>query len=484
MPPTTDHRTAGAASDSRAAFLEDVAALSAALEGAALTPEDDGYAAACAGYNLAGHRRPDVVVTARSAGDIVEAVAFAAAHGLPVAVVATGHHATRPMRDGLLVSTAAMTDVHVDPAARRAVVGAGARWSDVVPRTAEHGLTPVHGSSGQVGAVGFTLGGGLSPVLGRRYGWGSDHIVALDVVTASGELLRASADDHADLFWALRGGRSSLGVVTSMEIELFPVERFIGGGLFFDGEHAEAVLAAFAAATASAPDELTLSLAFLRLPPVPGVPPLLAGRSVLHVRVAHLGDAATAAVLLAPLRDAAPVLADTVEETRSEDFERIHNDPTDPAPFSEETSLLAGLDASAQRALLDTVGPASGTGLQIVELRHLGGAFAAPRAGAGAVSAGSAAYVLWAVSIGMPEDDADGVAQARALIEALRPWSTGTRYVNFAPDDGHPERSFSGDDWARLLRVKAAVDPGDLFRAQTPLLEHAPSGERRPAPRP
>ena len=455
----------------RAAFLDDVATLDAALEGAALTPEDPGYTAACAGYNLAGRRRPDVVVTARSAGDIVEAVAFAAAHGLPVAVLATGHHATRPIPTGLLVSTAAMTDVHVDPETRRAVIGAGARWSDVVPRTAEHHLIPVHGSSGQVGAVGFTLGGGLSPVLGRRYGWGSDHVVALDVVTASGELVRAGADDHADLFWALRGGRSALGIVTSMEIELFPAERYLGGGLFFDGDHAAAVLEAFVAATATAPDELTLSLAFLRLPPVPGVPPLLAGRSVLHLRVAYLGDATTAARLLAPLRDAAPVLADTVEEMRSEDFERIHNDPVDPAPFSEETSLLAGLDASAQRALLDLVGPTSGTGLPIVELRHLGGAFDRAPAGAGAVSASSAAYVLWAVSIGMPDDDADGIARARELIEALSPWSTGTRYVNFAPDDGHPERSFSAEDWARLLRVKESVDPGNLFGAQQPLVE-------------
>jgi FAD/FMN-containing dehydrogenase len=461
---TDDHGT-------RAAFRAAVAGLDASLDGAALTPEDPGYPAACAGYNLAGQRHPDVVVTAHGASDVVEAVTFASAHDLPVAVVATGHHAMRPLLGGLLITTAAMDEVHVDAAARRAVVGAGARWSAVVPRTAEHHLTAVHGSSGQVGAVGFTLGGGLSPVLGRKYGWGSDHVVALDVVTASGELVRASAEDNAELFWGMRGGRSNLGVVTSMEIELFPVERFIGGGLFYDGEHAAAVLAAFVTATASAPDDLTLSLAFLRLPPVPGVPSLLAGRFVLHLRVAHLGDAASAESLLAPLRAAAPVMLDTVEETRAEDFERIHNDPTDPAPFSEETSMLADVGPSAQQALLDVVGPTGDTGLHIVELRHLGGAFDTTRPGAGAIVAPSAAYVLWAVSIGMPETDAHGIAQARALVAALRPWSTGSRYLNFTPDDGHPERSFTGDDWSRLLRLKAAVDPGNVFRAQQPLVE-------------
>ncbi|WP_420361774.1 FAD-binding oxidoreductase [Curtobacterium aetherium] len=457
--------------DVRAAFREDVAELAATLDGDALTAEDPGYAAACAGYNLAGQRHPDVVVAAHSASDVVEAVTFATAHDLPVAVMATGHHAMRPLHGGLLVTTAAMDDVHVDATARRAVVGAGARWNDVVPRTVEHHLSPVHGSSGQVGAVGFTLGGGLSPVLGRKYGWGSDHVVALEVVTATGELLRASADEHVDLFWALRGGRSNLGIVTSMEIELFPVERFVGGGLFHDGEHAAAVLAAFAAVTETAPDDLTLSLAFLRLPAVPGVPPLLAGRSVLHVRVAYLGDATGAEALLAPLRAAAPVLVDTVEETRSEDFERVHQDPVDPAPFSEETAMLAGLDPAAQQALLDFVGPANEVAPHIVELRHLGGAFDTTRPGAGAIVAGSAAYVLWAVSIGMPDDDADGIARARALVEGMQPWGTGRRYLNFAPDDGHPELSFTPADLSRLQRVKAAVDPGDVFRAQQPLVE-------------
>lgn len=465
------HTTPAAGADRDAAFHRDVVDLDTTIGGRALTPADDGYRAACAGYNLAGRRDPDVVVTAHSASDVVEAVSFAAAHDLPVAVLATGHHAMRPLVGGLLVVTAAMDEVQVDAAARRAVIGAGARWSDVVPRTVAQHLSPVHGSSGQGGAVGFTLGGGLSPVLGRQYGWGSDHVVALDVVTAAGELVRASADEHADLFWALRGGRSNLGIVTAMEIELFPVERLVGGGLFFDGADASAVLSAFATATANAPDDLTLSLAFLRLPPVPGVPPLLAGRFVVHLRVAFLGDAATADALLEPLRAAAPVLVDTVEEMGSEDFERIHNDPTDPAPFSEETAMLTGLGPSVQRAFLDRVGPESGTGLHIIEIRQLGGAFDVTRRGAGAITADAAAYVLWAVSIGMPDDDTAGIAQARALVAGMRPWSTGARYVNFAPDDGHPERSFGADDWTRLQQVKAAVDPANLFRAQQPIVE-------------
>ena len=466
MTTSTPHPSTSA--EAVAVSSDDVLQLAAALDGTALTAADEGYLAACTGYNLASHRRPDVVVLAESAADVVAAVTFASEHGLPVAVVATGHHGVAPLEHGLLVNTSRMNAVEVDGPGRRAVVGAGARWNDVVPLAADHQLTPLHGSSGQVGVVGFTLGGGLSPILGRKYGWGAHHVLALDVVTAAGELVHADATQHADLFWAIRGGRSSIGVVTSMEIELFPVSRFVGGGLFFDGEDAEAVLAAFARVTADAPDELTLSVAFLRLPPVPGIPELLAGRFVLHVRVALIHSPKEIDRLLAPLREAAPLLLDTVQETPSEGFEHVHNDPEAPAPFSEATSMLTELTPDVQRALLEQVGPRSGAGLHIVELRHIGGALARTPQTGRAVSTADASYVLWAVSIGMPEDDATGIAETRSVVSAMEQWSTGTRYLNFAPEDGRPEAAFSADDWARLRRVKAEVDPLDLFHTEQP----------------
>ncbi|PZE34081.1 FAD-dependent oxygenase [Curtobacterium sp. MCPF17_031] len=446
---------------------EDILRLTAMLDGTALTPDDEEYLAACTGYNLASHRRPDLVVLTESAADVVLAVTFANDHGLPIAVVATGHHGVAPLEHGLLVNTSRMNDVEVDGPGRRAIVGAGARWNDVVPKTAQHHLTPIHGSSGHVGVVGFTLGGGLSPILGRKYGWGAHHVIALDVVTADGTLLHADTSENSELFWAIRGGRSSIGIVTGMEIELFPVSRFVGGGLFFDGAHAEAVLAAFARVTADAPDELTLSVAFLRLPPVPGIPEMLAGRFVLHVRVALIKSAEDIDLLLAPLRNAAPLLLDTVQETPSEGFERVHNDPVDPAPFSEDTSMLTGLTSDVQQALLEQVGPESGTGLHIVELRHIGGALARTPQTGRTISTADAAYVLWAVSIGMP-DDATGIAETHHVVEAMAGWSTGTRYLNFAPEDGRPEAAFSTDDWARLRRVKTAVDSRDVFRTERP----------------
>jgi FAD/FMN-containing dehydrogenase len=381
----------------------------------------------------------------------------------------TGHHGVRPFEHGLLVNTGRMDDVRIDAAGRCAIVGAGARWRDVVPRAAEHELTPIHGSSGSVGVVGFTLGGGLSPILGRKYGWGTDRIIALDAVTADGALVRTSATERSDLFWALRGGRSTIGIVTAMEIELLPVSGCIGGGLFFYGRDAERVLAAFAAATAAAPEELTLSVAFLRLPPLPGIPELLAGRSVVHVRVALIESAEDVDRLLAPLREAAPLLADTVRELTAEQFEHVHEDPVDPAPFSEQTAMLTGLTPEIQQALLERVGPSSDTGLNIVALRHLGGALTSTPSTGRAVTTGDAAYVVWGESIGMPDGDAAGIAEARVLDEAMLPWSTEIRYLNYAPDDGHPEEAFSAEDWDRLQRIKAEIDPHGRFPTEQSL---------------
>jgi FAD/FMN-containing dehydrogenase len=437
--------------------------LSAELDGTALLPDDLGYAEASSGHNLATRRDPDVVVMAESAADVIAAVRFANDHHFPVAVMATGHRGVRPFDRGVLVNTSRMTDVSVDELGRTATVSAGARWSDVVPRAAEFGLMPVQGSSGSVGVVGFTLGGGLSPILGRKYGWGADRIVSLEAVTADGSLVRADATENSELFWAFRGGRSMIGIVTALQIELLPESAFIGGGLFFDGANAEKVLSAFERVTASAPEELTLSIAFLRLPALPGIPELLAGKFILHVRVALLRSTMNADELLAPLRQAAPLLVDTVQPLSSAQAELIHNDPVVPAPVSEETSLLSGLSREVQVTLLEKIGPRSGSVLPVVELRHLGGALARTTASGWPSSMENAAYLLWAVSIGMPEDNGAGIAEARSVIEQVNAWSTGSRCLNFAPDDGHVNEAFSTDDWNRMRQVKARVDPLDRF---------------------
>jgi FAD/FMN-containing dehydrogenase len=202
----------------------------------------------------------------------------------------------------VLITTGRMDGVEIDPAARTARVAAGAHWQQVVDAATPVGLAPLNGSSAKVGVTGYVLGGGLSPTMGRTYGWAADHVRAIEVVTADGTWRRATPTDEPHLFWALRGAKGNFGVVTAIEIDLFPVTTYFGGGLFYAGEHTAAVLHAYREWITTAPDELNSSVALLRLPPLPEVPEPLRGRLVVHVRVCHLGSVSDGERLVAPLR--------------------------------------------------------------------------------------------------------------------------------------------------------------------------------------
>jgi FAD/FMN-containing dehydrogenase len=442
--------------------------LAGRLRGEVLRPGSPGWAEACTGYNLAAVRRPDVVVRAADADDVAATVAFAAKRALPVAVMSTGHQGGRAVEGGVLIRTGALREVVVDREHRRARVGAGARWQDVLAVALPLGLAPLHGSSPDVGVVGFTLGGGISPTMGRAHGWAVDHVRAIDVVTADGTPLRVTADRRPDLFWALRGGRSDFGVVTALEIDLFPVGAFAGGGLFFDGSQLEAVLAAFRALTAAAPETLSTSLALLRMPPLPGVPPLLAGRFMLHLRVAFLGEAADLEPLLAPVRAAAPAVVDTVGPLPYERFAEIHADPVDPAPLTERSAMLRDLPADAADALREAAGADSGIQVEIVELRHLGGALSREPDVDSAVDHRDARYSLWCAVVGTPGDRPDAVRDAVAVVDALSPWGTGRHYLNHTAGDAL-ERPFTPEAMDRLRALRASTDPHGRFRRQHPI---------------
>ncbi|RIX28591.1 FAD-binding oxidoreductase [Amnibacterium setariae] len=439
--------------------------LTGRVRGDVLRPGSPGYTEACTGYNLAAVRLPDLVLRAADAADVAAAVAFAAERSMPVAVMSTGHQAGRPIEGGLLIRTGALTEVTVDRERRSARIGAGARWQDVLAVSLPLGLAPLHGSSPVVGVVGFTLGGGISPTMGRAHGWAVDHIRAIDVVTADGTPLRVAADRHPDLFWALRGGRSDFGVVTALEIDLFPVGAFAGGGLFFEGAQLEPVLAAFRALTATAPDALSTSLALLRMPPLPGVPPLLAGRFVLHLRVAFLGETADLDPLLEPVRAAAPALVDTVGPLPYERFPEIHADPVDPAPLTERGAMLRDLPADAAEALREVAGPDSGIHVEIVELRHLGGAMSREPGTGSAVDHRDARYSLWCAVVGTRDDRPDAVRDAADVVDALAPWGTGRHYLNHSAGDPL-ERPFTPAALERLRALRASADPHGRFRPQ------------------
>ena len=451
---------------------DDLADLAGAVTGVVLPPGEPGYAEESAPFNLALESLPAVVVGATDAADVQAAVRFARDHDLPVAVMSTGHQASVPVDAAVLVTTRRMSDVSIDPVGATATVGAGVQWQQVVDVTTPYGLAPLNGSSPLVGVVGYTLGGGLSPTLGRAHGWAADALRSMTVVTADGELREVSADSpdalDADLFWGLPGAKSNLGVVTSMTFGLFPVSRLYAGGVFFAGTDLAAVLTAYAALTAAAPDELSTSIALLRLPPLPFVPEFLQGTFVVHVRVSSLGSAEVADELLRPLRAAAPAILDTVADMPYADFASIHADPSSPAPWRERTALLGPLTPGAIDTLVELAGPDADVPVQMLQLRHLGGALARGEATTNAAARRHAEFTLDTIAIGPDAVTRGAVAWADALLAGLAQVRVPGANLNFlAADDASPAAVIAAHDpqvLARLRRVKRAVDPTNTFR--------------------
>ncbi|MFF2521044.1 FAD-binding oxidoreductase [Streptomyces liangshanensis] len=440
------------------------------LDGPVLTPGAPGYEEEVAVYNQSVAHHPALVVGAASPGDVSAAVRFARAQGLGVAVLNTGHGPSLGATDEtLLISTRRMTDIVIDAERRTARVQAGVRFGPLVEETARHGLAPLAGSSRGVGVVGYTLGGGASPTLGRLYGWASDHVTAMDVVTADGETHHVSPDREAELFGALLGGKSNFGVVTAMEFALFPVARLYAGALFFAGEDARAVLEAYRRFTGSAPDAMSSGLALLNFPPLPSLPPFLQGKLALTVRVSFAGPPDEGERLVAPLRDAAPVLMDTVGGMPFSEFAAISMDPTDPAAAVEHFGLLDEMAPGTVDALLDTVGPGSGSSVNLVDIRHLGGAYAHPPATRNAVGARDAAYAFFGLTVVPPgESVADHADSGRELVEALTPWLHSGKHPGFVgPADATVDGTrpvYEPGVYARLRALKAAYDPENMLR--------------------
>lgn len=366
-----------------------------------------------------------------------------------------------------------MNSVSIDPDARIATIGAGASWIPVMAAAAEYGLMPITGSSPHIGAVGFTLGGGLSP-LGRTYGFACDWVRSFRVVTADGEAVTANAAENPDLFWALKGGKWGLGVVTEMRTELIPLTSVYGGGLFFDTENIEAVFRAWVDWTKTVPDSVTSSVAVIRFPDLEMAPPPLRGKFLLHLRFAYVGEDGAGADerakegerILASLRQAAPVYLDLVGELPTTELKTIHSDPEGPLPAWERGVLLADIDQDFVTALLGQVGAGTEVPLLLVECRHLGGAIARmPEAGDAAGGRG-AAYTCYTVGAPVPElfeHVIPGVAAS--MFAAVEHWTSAESNVNFAGSmtAERVESVWPEDARARLADVRSNYDPTSVF---------------------
>ncbi|WP_433800017.1 FAD-binding oxidoreductase [Actinomycetospora sp. CA-084318] len=427
----------------------------------AIRSGDPGYDAAVATFNTAHQPRPDLVVEARSPDDVVAAVRRARTDGLPVTIQATGHGIASDLAGSLLISTRHLDEVRVDADRAVAVVGGGATWAQVIAAADPLGLAPICGSSSGVGVAGFLLGGGHGP-LSREYGVGSDHLRRALVVTGTGELV--DTDDDPDLLAALRGGKAGLGVVVELEVALHPVTRLYGGGLFLPGEAAPQVLPAWRDWVTTLPEHASSSIALLRLPPDPALPPPLQGRFVVHLRFTTTGPAEEGEALLAPMRalGIAPI-ADLVAEMPFAAIDSVHADPTDPMPVWDASTLLGDLPDAALDALLAVAGPGVETPLIMAELRAFGGAITrGPELDS--VAGRDAPFGLYALGPMVPELVGVVPVVVQGVVDALKPWSAGV-LPNFvgAAHGGVVGRAWDDATLTRLLATAQRLDPDVLF---------------------
>ncbi len=443
-------------------------ALRAGLRGPVVTPADAGYDEIRSIWNAMIDRRPGLIVRCISSADVVAAVRFAREHDVLISVRGAGHNiAGKSLADGaLLIDLSLMRAVHVDESSRTARVEAGATLGDVDAETQSYGLALPVGINSTTGIAGLTLGGGFG-WLSRKYGLTVDNLIAAHVVTAAGDRVWCSSEQHPDLFWAIRGGGGNFGIVTLFEFQLHPVgPEVISGLVVHPFSAARDVLHAYREFTASAPDDVTAWVVMRAAPPLPFLPPEVHGTKVLVLAAMYAGNPAHGADALAPLRKIGKPIADVIGPHPFAGWQQAFDPLLAPGARNYwKSHNFEELADDAIDTLLKYVETLPGPQSEVF-IAHLGGAVNTIPVEATAYPHRDAEYVVnvhtrW----DDPADDARSVAWARDLYKAAEPFATGGVYVNFV-SEGEDDRLAGayGANLARLAEVKAEYDPDNLFR--------------------
>jgi hypothetical protein len=435
-----------------------------------LTSEDVNWNLERLAFNILVDQQPAGIALPRSADEVSDVVLTAAADGKRVAAQRTGHNAAPlgSLANTVLLRTGGLGGAEIDAKARIARVGAGALWGDVVPRASELGLAALHGSSPNVGIAGYILGGGVG-FYARKHGLACNRVTAMELVTASGDQIRVDVDNEPDLFWALRGGGGSFGVVTAVEFELLPLPQIFAGALFFPAEQASEVLHGWNEWTSGVPDEMTSVGRLLNFPPIPEIPEPFRGKSFAVLEAIYCGDPAEGEGLVAPLRELGTIGMDTMAAQPPAGIAELHMDPPDPVPYASASLLTSELPAAAIDSVLEAVGPGSGSQLLLIDLRHAAGAIARAPQGAGALASLPGAFLAFGAGfVPVPEAMAPTRAWLADLKAALEPYVAGN-YLNFVEEPFDITRIFQPEVLGRLREVKQRYDPENLFHSNHPV---------------
>ena len=449
-------------------------ALRGTFRGELIVPGDSRYADATVAFNLIVVQRPALVAIPVDVRDVITLVNFARAAGMQLAPQRTGHNAEPlgDLDDVILVRTDALSGVEFDVERRVARVGSGSKWAEVVPAASDLGLAAMHGSTPDVSVTGYSLGGGVG-WYARKRGLSTNHVVAIELVTADGQLRRVDHDNDPELFWALRGGGGNFGIVTAIEVQLFELAEVYAGVLFFELERASEVLQAWREWTQTVPDEVTSVGRMLRFPPIPEIPEPMQGRNFAVVEAVVLGDEAFGTELLRPLRELGPQM-DTFAMMPPVGISELHMDPPDPVPAVTDSQLFDVLTSETIDAFVAAAGPDSGSQLASAEIRHVGGALARSAPGNGALDTLDAEFMTFGVAMaGSEADRVAGLEQLGELARAVAPWTSDRRYFNFTEVEADAADFYGEDTYARLRAAKSEFDPQNVFRAN-----HAIPGAR------
>jgi FAD/FMN-containing dehydrogenase len=442
--------------------------LTNSIRGRLILPDAPDYNEARAVWNGMIDRRPAAIVRCKGAADVMAAVDFASQHDLPLSIKAGGHNVAGKAicDDGLVIDLSAMNTVQVDPETQTARVEAGATWADFDREAQAFGLATTGGVDSRTGVAGLTLGGGIG-YLARKHGLSIDNLMSVDVVTADGELRHANDNKNSGLFWALRGGGGNVGVVTSFEFQLNEVgPEVLTAQIFHPFEDAREVLRFYREFTAEAPDELACYAMVVHVPPVPPFPEVFHGQIAVALVACYSGAIGDGETIMAPLQEFGDPILNAVQPMPYTALQQRFDAGTpDGERYYYKSQYLNGLSDEAIEAIINHIKPLPGP-FTIVGLEPMGGAINRVEATATAYPHRDAAYnfSVWS-GWSDPRDDEEIIAWTRKFHRAMVSHATGGAYANYlARDDQDRVRAAYGQNYERLLEVKKAWDPDNLFR--------------------
>jgi FAD/FMN-containing dehydrogenase len=445
-----------------AGFADQVSRLRAEVTGQVIMPADPDYERARAVFSGNFDRRPAVIVRAADPADVARVIGFARETSLPLAVRSGGHSAYAVWDDGVVLDLSGLRSLDIDVAGRTAWVEPGLTAAEFTTAAAEHGLALGFGDYGSVGLGGLTVGGGVGYLV-RQFGLTIDSLLAADVVTADGELVRTDADNHPDLFWAIRGGGGNFGVLTRMQFRLHPVGTMFGGMLVLPAT-AE-VIASFVEAAKAAPEELSSIANIMPSPPMPFVPEEFHGKPIIMAEMLYCSDDLEAAErALAPFRELATPLADMLKPmSLPEIYEPVDLDRR-PITVS-RTLFIDDFDLAAAERVLQFLGSSTAP-WPAAQLRVLGGAMARVPVDATAFAHRNREMMIVAAAVYEDLAETPVIWQwAVDFIEAMRQDEDGA-YVNFLYEDAEERihEAYPEATYRRLVEIKRRYDPDNLLR--------------------